>query len=211
MRRPGRGAVRSSRAVVSRPFGAIVVPVSRPRYADSSGPRVGRASTGTSRSERTGRTWAGRKSVSRQRIAIIGAGPSGMAALRAFESAQRSGAKIPEIVAYEKQDDWGGQWNYNWRSGTDKYGEPVHSSMYRNLWSNGPKEAPPWGRSTTGCGTWRSGPARRTCRCPTASCSSTGRPSRPASRRPRSRGSWPRIAGPIRTPSGRPFRSARLR
>ena len=23
----------------------------------------------------------------------------------------------------------------------DKYGEPVHSSMYRNLWSNGPKEA----------------------------------------------------------------------
>ena len=79
--------------------------------------------------------------MSRQRIAIIGAGPSGMAALRAFESAQRSGAKIPEIVAYEKQDDWGGQWNYNWRSGTDKYGEPVHSSMYRNLWSNGPKEA----------------------------------------------------------------------
>ena len=57
--------------------------------------------------------------MSRQRIAIIGAGPSGMAAHRAFESAQRSGAKIPEIVAYEKQDDWGGQWNYNWRSGTD--------------------------------------------------------------------------------------------
>src|SRR5699024_11105049 len=84
---------------------------------------------------------AGRRSVSRQRSAIIGAGPSGMAALRAFESAQRAGAKIPEIVAYEKQDDWGGQWNYTWRSGTDKYGEPVHSSMYRNLWSNGPKEA----------------------------------------------------------------------
>ena len=79
--------------------------------------------------------------MSRQRIAIIGAGPSGMAALRAFESAQRAGAKIPEIVAYEKQEDWGGQWNYTWRSGTDKYGEPVHSSMYRNLWSNGPKEA----------------------------------------------------------------------
>src|SRR5699024_8282618 len=74
-------------------------------------------------------------------LPIFGAGPSGMAALRAFESAQRAGAKIPEIVAYEKQDDWGGQWNYTWRSGTDKYGEPVHSSMYRNLWSNGPKEA----------------------------------------------------------------------
>lgn len=64
-----------------------------------------------------------------------------MAALRAFESAQRAGAKIPEIVCYEKQDDWGGQWNYDWRSGSDKYGESVHSSMYRNLWSNGPKEA----------------------------------------------------------------------
>ena len=79
--------------------------------------------------------------MSSQRIAIIGAGPSGIAALRAFESAQRAGAKIPEIVAYEKQEDWGGQWNYDWRSGMDRYGEPVHSSMYRNLWSNAPKEA----------------------------------------------------------------------
>ncbi|MGN0101180.1 MAG: NAD(P)-binding domain-containing protein [Dietzia sp.] len=79
--------------------------------------------------------------MSNQRIAIFGAGPSGIAALRAFESAQRAGATIPEIVCYEKQDDWGGQWNYSWRSGIDKYGEPVHSSMYRNLWSNGPKEA----------------------------------------------------------------------
>ncbi|MGD6980274.1 MULTISPECIES: flavin-containing monooxygenase [Citricoccus] len=79
--------------------------------------------------------------MSKQRIAIIGAGPSGIAALRAFESAQRKGVQIPEVVCYEKQDDWGGQWNYNWRTGIDKYGEPVHSSMYRNLWSNGPKEA----------------------------------------------------------------------
>ncbi|MGB3698368.1 MAG: NAD(P)/FAD-dependent oxidoreductase [Gordonia sp. (in: high G+C Gram-positive bacteria)] len=75
------------------------------------------------------------------RIAVIGAGPSGMAALRAFDSAERGGADIPEIVCFEKQDDWGGQWNYTWRTGTDGYGEPVHSSMYRNLWSNGPKEA----------------------------------------------------------------------
>ncbi|QCU77075.1 NAD(P)/FAD-dependent oxidoreductase [Citricoccus sp. SGAir0253] len=79
--------------------------------------------------------------MSEQRIAIIGAGPSGIAALRAFESAQRAGAEIPEIVCFEKQADWGGQWNYDWRSGIDEYGEPVHSSMYRNLWSNGPKEA----------------------------------------------------------------------
>ncbi|MFC0581202.1 NAD(P)-binding domain-containing protein [Micrococcoides hystricis] len=76
-----------------------------------------------------------------KRIAIIGAGPSGMAQLRAFESAKAQGVDIPELVCYEKQDDWGGQWNFSWRTGVDQYGEPVHSSMYRNLWSNGPKEA----------------------------------------------------------------------
>ena len=64
-----------------------------------------------------------------------------MAQLRAFESARRAGHEIPEIVCFEKQDEWGGQWNFNWRSGIDEHGEPVHSSMYRNLWSNGPKEA----------------------------------------------------------------------
>lgn len=76
-----------------------------------------------------------------ERVAIIGAGPSGMAQLRAFESAARVGAEIPELVCFEKQADWGGQWNYTWRTGLDEHGEPVHSSMYRNLWSNGPKEA----------------------------------------------------------------------
>ena len=75
-----------------------------------------------------------------KRVAIIGAGPSGLAALRAFESAHRAGAEIPEIVCFEKQDDWGGLWKYSWRTGLDQYGEPVHGSMYRYLWSNGPKE-----------------------------------------------------------------------
>ena len=82
----------------------------------------------------------GKASMSKKRVAIIGAGPSGMAQLRAFESAEKKGQEIPELVCFEKQDDWGGQWNYSWRTGTDHYGEPVHSSMYRNLWSNGPKE-----------------------------------------------------------------------
>ncbi len=75
-----------------------------------------------------------------QRVAVIGAGPSGMAALRAFESAARNGAKVPEVVCFEKQADWGGLWNYTWRTGLDEFGEPVHGSMYRFLWSNGPKE-----------------------------------------------------------------------
>ncbi len=75
-----------------------------------------------------------------KRVAIIGAGPSGLAQLRAFESAREKGAEIPELVCYEKQGEWGGQWNYTWRTGLDEHGEPVHSSMYRYLWSNGPKE-----------------------------------------------------------------------
>ncbi len=74
------------------------------------------------------------------RIAVIGAGPSGLAVLRAFESARLKGATIPEIVCYERQKDSGGIWNYTWRTGTDEYGEQVHASMYRYLWSNGPKE-----------------------------------------------------------------------
>ena len=41
------------------------------------------------------------------RVAVIGAGPSGLAELRAFQSAARKGAKIPEVVCFEKQDDWG--------------------------------------------------------------------------------------------------------
>ncbi len=75
-----------------------------------------------------------------KRIAVIGAGPSGLAQLRAFQSAEAGGAEIPEIVCFETQDDWGGLWNYSWRTGLDQHGEPVHCSMYRYLWSNGPKE-----------------------------------------------------------------------
>ena len=75
-----------------------------------------------------------------KRVAIIGAGPSGLAQLRAFKSAKEKGADIPEIVCFEKQSDWGGLWNYTWRTGLDEHGEPVHGSMYRYLWSNGPKE-----------------------------------------------------------------------
>ncbi|MDD2059366.1 NAD(P)/FAD-dependent oxidoreductase [Pseudomonas sp. GD03860] len=74
------------------------------------------------------------------RVAIIGAGPSGLAQLRAFQSAHAKGAVMPEVVCFEKQADWGGMWNYTWRTGLDEHGEPVHGSMYRYLWSNGPKE-----------------------------------------------------------------------
>lgn len=76
----------------------------------------------------------------KKRVAVIGAGPSGLAQLRAFQSAAQKGAEIPEVVCFEKQSNWGGLWNYTWRTGLDENGEPVHCSMYRYLWSNGPKE-----------------------------------------------------------------------
>ena len=75
-----------------------------------------------------------------KRVAVIGAGPSGLAVLRAFQTAKANGDEIPEIVCFEKQDNWGGLWNYTWRTGLDQYGEAVHGSMYRYLWSNGHKE-----------------------------------------------------------------------
>ncbi|MEH6360613.1 MAG: NAD(P)/FAD-dependent oxidoreductase [Amylibacter sp.] len=76
----------------------------------------------------------------KKRICIIGAGPSGLAQLRAFQSAADKGADIPQIVCLEKQSDWGGLWNYTWRTGVDEAGNLCHGSMYRYLWSNGPKE-----------------------------------------------------------------------
>jgi trimethylamine monooxygenase len=76
-----------------------------------------------------------------KRVAIIGAGPSGLATLCAFQSAAGKGDEVPDVVCFEKQEDWGGLWRYSWRSGVDGHGEPAHNSMYRYLWSNGPKEA----------------------------------------------------------------------
>ena len=78
--------------------------------------------------------------LAKKRIGIIGAGPSGLAQLRAFEAAKGEGLEVPEIVCFEKQSNWGGMWNYSWRTGVGKYGEPIHGSMYKYLWSNGPKE-----------------------------------------------------------------------
>lgn len=80
------------------------------------------------------------KPAASQRICIIGAGPAGLATMRAFRTLEKQGTAIPEIVCYEKQNNWGGLWNFSWRTGVDEYGNPVHSSMYKYLWSNAPKE-----------------------------------------------------------------------
>jgi len=75
-----------------------------------------------------------------KRICVIGAGPSGCAVLRAFKSAKEKGEKIGEVVCYEKQDQIGGLWNFSHHVGLDANQEACHNSMYRHLWSNGPKE-----------------------------------------------------------------------
>ncbi|UJR17555.1 hypothetical protein I4U23_004451 [Adineta vaga] len=77
--------------------------------------------------------------MSKLRIAIIGAGPCGLSQLLAFKQAEQE--QQVELVCFERQSDWGGLWLYTSLIGTDVYGEPIHSSMYRQLWSNNPKEA----------------------------------------------------------------------
>ena len=61
-----------------------------------------------------------------KKVAIIGAGPSGLAQLRAFKSAKDKGEDVPEVVCFEKQSNWGGLWNYSWRTGLDQNGEIAH-------------------------------------------------------------------------------------
>jgi trimethylamine monooxygenase len=41
---------------------------------------------------------------------------------------------------FEKQQNFGGLWNYTWKTGVDETGEAVHSGMYKGLMSNAPKE-----------------------------------------------------------------------
>lgn len=62
-------------------------------------------------------------------VAIIGCGAAGLAALRHF-SAEGSAFTC---VAYEQTDSVGGTWVYTDQVGIDKYGLPVHSSMYKSL------------------------------------------------------------------------------
>ena len=53
----------------------------------------------------------------KKRVCIIGAGPSGLSAIYQFDKLKKEGKEIPEIVCFERQSNYGGQWNYNWRCG----------------------------------------------------------------------------------------------
>ncbi|XP_076280269.1 senecionine N-oxygenase [Lasioglossum baleicum] len=70
------------------------------------------------------------------KIAVIGAGSAGLAALRHCTS----GTFDCEVVCYEKTEQVGGTWVYREETGLDKYGLPIHTSMYNNLRTNLPKE-----------------------------------------------------------------------
>ncbi|MDZ7788361.1 MAG: hypothetical protein U5K73_09640 [Halofilum sp. (in: g-proteobacteria)] len=51
------------------------------------------------------------------RVAIIGAGPSGLSQLHAFEEARKQGAEVPELRVFERQANWGGLWNWRLADG----------------------------------------------------------------------------------------------
>ena len=77
----------------------------------------------------------------KKRVAVIGAGPSGLCVL--YTLREYHGNEV-ELVCFERHAGVGGLWYYTDETGTDKYGIPVHCSMYRNLWLNNPKEAFEW-------------------------------------------------------------------
>ncbi|XP_059400708.1 uncharacterized protein LOC132132347 [Carassius carassius] len=74
---------------------------------------------------------------SKARVAVIGGGPAGLCAAQHILS--RPEAFDPPVV-YEMTDHLGGTWLYEEQVGTYDNGYPFHSSMYRDLRTNLPKE-----------------------------------------------------------------------
>ncbi|RUS81445.1 hypothetical protein EGW08_010785 [Elysia chlorotica] len=80
------------------------------------------------------------------RVAIIGAGGGGLCALRHLMG-PRSIKELNgdhhvqfEAVCFEQAAKVGGTWAYTDRVGTDEYGNNIHSSMYKHLKTNLPKQ-----------------------------------------------------------------------
>lgn len=68
------------------------------------------------------------------RLAVIGAGVAGL-------SAARHGVSFGcDVTVFEQAAQLGGTWVYSDNVGKDKYGLDVHSSMYKGLHTNLPKE-----------------------------------------------------------------------
>ncbi|KAJ9595620.1 hypothetical protein L9F63_013196, partial [Diploptera punctata] len=78
--------------------------------------------------------------MSRIRVAVIGGGAAGLCAGRHLVSDPQHF----EFKIFEQWNEVGGTWCYTEMTGTDEYGVPIHSSMYRNLKTNVPKEIMPF-------------------------------------------------------------------
>lgn len=74
--------------------------------------------------------------TTKQRVAVIGAGPSGLISLKHLTNFP----DVFEPVAFEQNFWFGGVWRYTDRTENDDFGLPVHSAMYNNLKVNIPKE-----------------------------------------------------------------------
>lgn len=68
-------------------------------------------------------------------VGIIGGGAAGLCAARHVLA---SSGMMP--VVWEKASKVGGTWVYTPQSGKDEHGYPIHSSMYKNMKTNLPKE-----------------------------------------------------------------------
>jgi len=76
----------------------------------------------------------------RIRVAVVGTGAAGLVALRHL----RDRLEAFQPVAFEQTPHVGGTWVYTDDVGIDSTtGRPVHSSMYRDMHVNLPKEVSP--------------------------------------------------------------------
>ncbi|XP_058809726.1 uncharacterized protein LOC131674927 [Phymastichus coffea] len=82
----------------------------------------------------------GKTAASRKKVCIIGAGVSGLATVKRFS--EHTDEFKP--IVFEKQSDVGGLWSYTESTTVDEHGLPVHSSVYKNLRTNIPKELMAW-------------------------------------------------------------------
>ncbi|XP_076088426.1 uncharacterized protein LOC143058835 [Mytilus galloprovincialis] len=70
-----------------------------------------------------------------KKIAVVGAGLTGLAALRRL-----SENKNFKLTCFERNYDIGGLWLYTDQTLQDDYGNPIHSAVYSNLKTNIPKQ-----------------------------------------------------------------------
>ncbi|XP_014275823.2 uncharacterized protein [Halyomorpha halys] len=74
--------------------------------------------------------------MKKQRVCVIGCGAAGLAAARHLSASP----ELFEVVVYEQTSQIGGTWVYTDKVGQDEYGLPIHTSMYKSLRTNLPKE-----------------------------------------------------------------------